>query len=79
MILPGGYGKMLDTVVGRAYWPIAVCGQSAREQAFQSDEKHMGSTTIGSVNPAVTGRAMPQDIRINRAGFRRVREMVAPH
>jgi len=39
----------------------------------------MGSTTIGSVNPAVTGLAVPQDIRINRAGFRRVREMVAPH
>jgi hypothetical protein len=79
MILPGGYGKALDSFLGRAYWPIAVCGQSAREQTFQPDEKHMGSTAIGSVNPAVTGLAMPQDTKINRAGFRRVREMVAPH
>jgi hypothetical protein len=38
----------------------------------------MGSTTFGNVNPAMTGPALPQHIKINRAGFRRVREMVAP-
>jgi hypothetical protein len=39
----------------------------------------MGSTTFGNVNPAMTGLALPQNIEINRAGFRRVGEMVAPH
>jgi hypothetical protein len=38
----------------------------------------MGSTTFGNVDPAMTGPAMPQNIKINRAGRRRVREMVAP-
>jgi hypothetical protein len=39
----------------------------------------MGSTTFGNVNPAtMTGLAMPQNIKINRAGLRRVRVMVAP-
>jgi hypothetical protein len=39
----------------------------------------MGSTTFGNVTPAtVIGPAMPQDIKINRAGLRRVRGMVAP-
>jgi hypothetical protein len=38
----------------------------------------MGSTTFGNVDPAMTGLAMPQNIKINRAGFRRVREMVTP-
>jgi len=38
----------------------------------------MGSTTFGNIDPAVTGLAMPQHIEINRAGRRRVREMVAP-
>jgi hypothetical protein len=34
----------------------------------------MGSTTFGNVHPAtMTGLAMPQDIKINRAGFGRVR------
>jgi hypothetical protein len=34
----------------------------------------MGSTTFGNVTPAiVTGSALPQNIKINRAGFRRVR------
>jgi len=39
----------------------------------------MGSTTFGSVNPAMTGPAMPQNIKINRAGLRRVRKPVAPY
>lgn len=39
----------------------------------------MGSTTFGNVNPAtMTGLAMPQNIKINRAGFGRVRVMVTP-
>jgi len=38
----------------------------------------MGSTTFGNVNPAMTGPALPQDIKINRAGCRRVRKTVAP-
>jgi hypothetical protein len=34
----------------------------------------MGSTTFGNVTPAImTGPAMPQDIKINRAGLGRVR------
>jgi hypothetical protein len=40
----------------------------------------MGSTTFGNANPATTtGPAMPRNIKVNRAGFRRVRMMVAPH
>jgi hypothetical protein len=38
----------------------------------------MGSTSFGSVDPAMTGLAMPQNIKINRAGRRRVREMATP-
>jgi hypothetical protein len=39
----------------------------------------MGSTTFGNVTPAILlGLAMPQDIDIHRAGFGRVRVMVAP-
>jgi hypothetical protein len=48
------------------------------EESFNANEEPMGSTTFGNVNPAMTGPAMPQNIKINRAGFRRVREMVAP-
>jgi hypothetical protein len=34
----------------------------------------MGSTTFGNVTPAImTGPALPQDIKINRAGPGRVR------
>jgi hypothetical protein len=39
----------------------------------------MGSTTIGNAKPAMTGATLPQDIKINRAGFSRVRVVVAPH
>ncbi|HEV7636283.1 MAG TPA: hypothetical protein VGO54_12690 [Bradyrhizobium sp.] len=39
----------------------------------------MGSTTFGNVTPAsMTGPALPQNIRIDRAGLRRVRVVVAP-
>jgi len=41
-------------------------------------EQHMGSTTFGSADPTGVGLAMPQDIKINRAGCGRVRVMVAP-
>jgi hypothetical protein len=41
------------------------------------NEEHMGSTTFGNVTPVI-GSALPQDIKVNRAGFRRVRGMVAP-
>jgi hypothetical protein len=47
-------------------------------QAFNPDEEPMGSTTFGNVTPAMIGPALPQDIKINRAGFRRVRGMVTP-
>ena len=49
-----------------------------RDKPFNPDEEHMGSTTFGNVNPAMTGLALSQDNKINRAGFRRVRGMVAP-
>lgn len=39
----------------------------------------MGSTSFGNVIPALTGRALPQNIKVNRAGFRRVRETVGVH
>jgi hypothetical protein len=78
-ILPGGYGKALDTVLARAYRPIAVCGQSVRDRHFNPDEEHMGSTPDGNACPAtLTGTALPQDIKIDRAGDGRVRVIVAP-
>src|SRR3984893_4848612 len=36
-------------------------------------KEHMGSTSFGNVTPSLIGSALPQDIKINRAGFRRVR------
>jgi hypothetical protein len=36
------------------------------------NEEHMGSTSFGNVTPVI-GSALPQDIKVNRAGFRRVR------
>jgi hypothetical protein len=40
-----------------------------RDTPFNPNEEHMGSTTFGNVTPAIlTGPAMPQDIKINRAG-----------
>jgi hypothetical protein len=54
-------------------------GTFRSRQTFNPDEENMGSTTFGNVTPAMTGPALPQNIKINRAGFRRVRETVAPH
>lgn len=51
---------------------------SVRDKPFNTNEEPMGSTTFGNVNPAMTGPAMPQKIKINRAGFGCVRGMVAP-
>jgi hypothetical protein len=33
----------------------------------------MGSSTFGNVTPAMTGLALPPKLRIDRAGFGRVR------
>jgi hypothetical protein len=45
-----------------------------RDKPFNPDEEHMGSSTFGNVTPVIlTGPALPQDIKINRAGLRRVR------
>jgi len=39
----------------------------------------MGSTPDGNAGPAtLTGTALPQDMKMDRAGLRRVRVMVAP-
>jgi hypothetical protein len=55
--------------------PIAVEDVSFETSLSTPDEKHMGSTTFGNVTPAImTGPALPQNIKINRAGFRRVRD-----
>ena len=44
-----------------------------RDKPFNPDEEHMGSTTFGNVTPAIMiGLAMPQNIKINRAGPGRV-------
>jgi hypothetical protein len=52
---------------------------SVRDRHFNPDEKHMGSTPDGNACPAtLTGTALPQDIKIDRAGNCRVRVMVAP-
>jgi hypothetical protein len=46
-----------------------------RGKPFNPDEEHMGSTTFGNVTPAIMiGPAMPQNIKINRAGPGRVRD-----
>jgi hypothetical protein len=39
---------------------------------IKPNEEHMGSSTFGNVTPMI-GSALPQDIKVNRAGFRRVR------
>jgi hypothetical protein len=65
---------VLDSDTGQAYLPSIVGDIFARDMPFNPDEEHMGSTIFGSVNPAImTGLAMPQNIKINRAGLGRVR------
>jgi hypothetical protein len=58
--------------------PIIVWDMMSGTNLFNANDEPMGSTTFGNVDPAMTGPAMPQNIKINRAGFRRVRETVAP-
>jgi hypothetical protein len=54
--------------------PNCVAGISFEASLSNPDEEHMGSTTFGNVNPAsMTGLALPQDIKIKRAGSGRVR------
>jgi hypothetical protein len=44
------------------------------EESFNANEEPMGSTTFGNATPAIMiGPALPRNIRINRAGFGRVR------
>jgi hypothetical protein len=53
--------------------PIVVVNTIFEDEPFNPNEEHMGSTTFGNVTPAImTGSAMPQDIKINRAGLGRV-------
>jgi hypothetical protein len=64
--------NILDSVTGRAYLPVAVAGIFVRDELFNTDDEHMGSTTFGTVTPAtMTGPTMPQND--NRAGSGRVR------
>ena len=43
-------------------------------EPFNPNEEHMGSTTFGNVTPAIViGSALPQNIKIDRAGLGRVR------
>jgi hypothetical protein len=64
--------NLLDSDTGGAYLPVIVVDMSSRT-TLNPNEENMGSTTFGNVNPAMTGPALPQDIKINRAGCRRVR------
>jgi hypothetical protein len=64
----------LDSDTGQAYLPNCCRGHFVRDKSFNPNEEHMGSTTFGNVTPAImTGPAMPQNIKINRAGPGRVR------
>ena len=65
----------LDSDKGQAY--LRKCSRRHRSRCVSStliliNEEHMGSTIFGNVTPVI-GSALPQDIKINRAGFRRVR------
>jgi hypothetical protein len=60
-------------VKGQAYVP-SVVADIVRGKPFNPNEEHMGSTTFGNATPGMMiGPARPQNIKINRAGFRRVR------
>ena len=54
--------------------------QDVRPRPFNPNDEHsrthMGSTTFGNVDRTSVGLALPQDIKINRAGYGRVRVMV---
>jgi hypothetical protein len=60
-------------VKGQAYLP-SVVEDIVRDKPFNRNEEHMGSTTFGNATPAtLIGPALPLNIKINRAGFGRVR------
>ena len=45
-----------------------------RDKPFNPNEEHMGSTIFGNATPTIViGLARAQNIKINRASFRRVR------
>src|ERR1700736_2382294 len=70
----------LDRGTGQAYLPNCCREPCVRDEPFNPNEEHMGSTTFGNVTPAIlTGPAMPQNIRINRAGSGRVRGDGSPY
>jgi hypothetical protein len=70
---PGRIEKTLDSDIAQAYLPGVVL-DIVRDKPFNPDEEHMGSTTFGNVTPAtMIGLALPQNIKIDRAGFGRVR------
>jgi hypothetical protein len=52
---------------------VAVFEHPVRDRSFNPNEEHMGSSTFGNVTPAMIGSALPQNIKINRAGSGRVR------
>jgi hypothetical protein len=71
---PGRIEKTLDSDTGQAYLPIVVAGLLVRDKPFNPNEEHMGSTTFGNVTPAILiGPALPQTIKIDRAGLACVR------
>jgi hypothetical protein len=66
--------NILDSDTGQAYLPNCCRGHFARDKPFNPNEEHMGSTSFGNAIPAtMIGPAMPQNIRIDRAGLARVR------
>jgi hypothetical protein len=70
--------NLLDSGTGQAYLPNCCREPCVRDKPFNPDEEHMGSSTFGNVNPAMTGLALPQDNKINRAGLAARGVMVAP-
>jgi hypothetical protein len=65
--------KALDSDKGHAYLPSTVA-VVVRGKPFNPNEEHMGSTIFGNATPTIViGLARAQNIKINRASFRRVR------
>jgi hypothetical protein len=58
-------------VKGQAYLP-SIVADIVRDKPFNPKEETMGSSTFGNATRLI-GLALPQNIKINRAGFRRVR------
>jgi hypothetical protein len=60
---------MLDSDKGQAYLRNRCRGHCVRDKPFNPDEEPMGSATFGNATPVtMSGPAMPQNIKINRAG-----------